>query len=68
MPDNEFASKYQYPHVLTRRVFTVMIIPRRGSERERQCNLQARRERDRARRAAAKAAREAAREAAETHA
>ena len=50
--DNQFASERQYPHVLTRKTFSVMIIPRRGTKEWKQMQLQARRERDRARRAA----------------
>ena len=49
--DNQYASERWFPHVLTRKTFSVLIIPRRGSEEWRQMQLQARREKDRARRA-----------------
>jgi len=56
--DNEFASRGVY--AMSRQAWTVIIIPRKGTERWRQLQLQTKRERERERRAAAKAARQTA--------
>ena len=48
--DNEFASRGVY--TMSRQAWTVIIIPRKGTERWRQLQLQTKRERERERRAA----------------